>query len=324
MLDSNLTLKELKALLSASTELNGSAHEPRTYDPDDFSVVRSIRLIERQGLPMIVKYGTGVSCVEAETTIFVARHTTVRVPAIYAIFIDTEMPPPPPPSAGRNTHAVLRRREMTYIVEERLPGRTLREAWPFLTPSEREVVVSDLQNIFTQLSELVPGLHCLGPLRGGWQNAYFRLFAHYVPCGELDARTPEDFFVYFIRAAYPDLPSGDKRNWAVRMEHIDVSRRAVFSHGDLQPCNVLVDTGGHVTGVFGWSAAGWYPYFWDTFVLQGSVTRLGARLHGWGDVVPRLCPWYLEEAREFAEVWTAAVETATASDTSLTETSETP
>ncbi|KAI0669356.1 hypothetical protein C8Q78DRAFT_1042897 [Trametes maxima] len=113
---SGLTLEELKRLLFESAELNVAGDHFRPYYPDDYSVSRSVRLVERYGYPMIVRYGTRVSSVEAETTTFVSRHTPVRVPNVYAVFKETET----------IIDTDDEERVLTYIVEERLPGQVSR------------------------------------------------------------------------------------------------------------------------------------------------------------------------------------------------------
>ncbi|KAI9826020.1 MAG: hypothetical protein M1826_006818 [Phylliscum demangeonii] len=42
------------------------------------------------------------------------------------------------------------------------------------------------------------------------------------------------------------------------------SRQSVFTHGDIAPRNILVDSGTYeVTGVVDWECAGWYPDYWE-------------------------------------------------------------
>ena len=36
----------------------------------------------------------------------------------------------------------------------------------------------------------------------------------------------------------------------------------VFTHGDLDPRNILVEDG-HVSGIFDWEQSGWYPKYWE-------------------------------------------------------------
>ncbi|GKZ35261.1 hypothetical protein AbraIFM66950_005855 [Aspergillus brasiliensis] len=47
---------------------------------------------------------------------------------------------------------------------------------------------------------------------------------------------------------------------AKRMQGL--SHRIVFTHGDLQHHNIMVQ-GGRITGFLDWEAAGWYPEYWE-------------------------------------------------------------
>ncbi|KAF9447055.1 hypothetical protein P691DRAFT_672269 [Macrolepiota fuliginosa MF-IS2] len=40
----------------------------------------------------------------------------------------------------------------------------------------------------------------------------------------------------------------------------------VFTHGDLNPHNIMVNTDGHVCGIFDWEAAAWLPDYWEVSV----------------------------------------------------------
>ncbi|KAH8586814.1 hypothetical protein B0O99DRAFT_656668 [Bisporella sp. PMI_857] len=46
-----------------------------------------------------------------------------------------------------------------------------------------------------------------------------------------------------------------------------------FSHGDLNPCNIIV-RGGTVVGIIDWEFSGWYPHYWEyTSAWFGNATR---------------------------------------------------
>ncbi len=38
---------------------------------------------------------------------------------------------------------------------------------------------------------------------------------------------------------------------------------SVFTHADVAPRNLIVDSTGHITGVIDWEMAGWYPDYWE-------------------------------------------------------------
>ncbi|KAF2478357.1 kinase-like protein [Lindgomyces ingoldianus] len=54
---------------------------------------------------------------------------------------------------------------------------------------------------------------------------------------------------------------------------VEIHVLVLFTHGDLNPINVLV-CGGNVVGIIGWEFSRWYPHYWDyTSAWFGNVTR---------------------------------------------------
>jgi thiamine kinase-like enzyme len=50
--------------------------------------------------------------------------------------------------------------------------------------------------------------------------------------------------------------------------------RIVFSHNDLSPRNVLVDSWGRLVGILDWEMAGWFLEYWEyTAALGSSVSQ---------------------------------------------------
>ncbi|KAI0761502.1 kinase-like domain-containing protein [Trametes elegans] len=286
----SLTLQELKRLLAVSPELHGEARVPGPWQVKNSPTARSVRLVQWKQIPLVVKYGTEVCLAEAETTIFVSLHTTVRVPRIYGTFVESDR-------LGDESRA---RQTVTYIFEEQLLGQTLTEVWPLLTCSERKTIEYELADVFFKLSSIGPSSkRCLGPLRGSWKNAWFFPFQARFPYGEQGARTTQSFLAYFQDIAFAKRKEDG-------LERFDLYRRAVFSHGDLRPANIMINAG-HIVGIIDWAEAGWYPYFWDSFVLECS-TFAYRKLRGWDGLAQGLGAWYADEAHEFLETWVCAME----------------
>lgn len=62
----------------------------------------------------------------------------------------------------------------------------------------------------------------------------------------------------------------------------------VFTHGDLNPFNILVN-GDRVVGILDWEFSGWYPYYWEyTSAWHGNKTRQGCQgmIHQFLDQYP--------------------------------------
>ncbi|KAI0785877.1 kinase-like domain-containing protein [Abortiporus biennis] len=179
---------------------------------------------------------------------FVGKFTSVRVPIVHAFFIDDTS-------------------KMGFLVEERLPGCTLEEALPQMDENTQEVIINEFRNIYSQLDTLSSRRDSLGPLHGPWNNQWFHTLAEHFPIDEDTGRSVNTFLKYFY-----DVPGyyniyRPKPSFEGIMSSFDLSKPPVFSHGDLMPCNIMVENG-HIVGVIDWAEAGWYPYFWDSYVLE--------------------------------------------------------
>lgn len=250
---------------------------------------RTVIAVTIASIPLIVKFGTTVSVNEASITRFVAARTSVPVPTIYHTFHDTSM--------GR-AHPI------TYIVESRLPGATLRSALPTVTAAEQHTLARDLAGIMAQLAALSAHRTTLGPMEGPWRNAYFRDFLAEYPCGIDDARTTEDFLRYFLRIeGYRDRREPPK-TIAESLRTFDLQRPPLFSHGNMGPTHILV-SGGHVVGIVDWAEAGWYPYFWDEFVAAQAIWLITKEEEKakWAEISPNIPLRFCDEYDAFKKIW---------------------
>ncbi|KAH8179737.1 sulfate permease family protein [Sarocladium implicatum] len=51
-------------------------------------------------------------------------------------------------------------------------------------------------------------------------------------------------------------------------DHLPRSSESVFTHGDLAPRNIMVDSAGRINGILDWELAGWYPDYWEQASMQ--------------------------------------------------------
>lgn len=66
----------------------------------------------------------------------------------------------------------------------------------------------------------------------------------------------------------------------------------MFTHGDLNPSNIMV-SGNQAVSIIDWEFAGWYPYYWEyTSSWYGNLTRLA-----WQDIIPKFLEPYPEELK---------------------------
>lgn len=278
----NLDLADVKSLAIKGAVLNYdqslmySCHSVPT---------RRVLDVALDGVKLIVKFGTDVYPVEASITRYVSEHTNVRVPNVYATFVDDTQGPRP----------------VTYIVEERLPGQTLGSFLTSTSPHIDDTLLQELKDILTQLSTLNQHTTSLGPLQGPWRNDYFRSFLERFPCTPDDARTTRDFIEYFLHVSRSRNISYS-RNVEECLLPFDFERPPVFSHGDLGPSNIMVENG-HIVGIIDWEQAGWYPYFWDDFVASGAGKGMVDGHDKWVSICPQVFQTFPEEVVAFSKIW---------------------
>jgi len=203
---------------------------------------------------IIVKYGETVVIEQAEATSFVSSNTTIPVPKILrATTLDNK----------------------NHIYMTRLSGTPLSECVRSLSQSELETIALELKHYLDQLRGLkikdYEKSEFLGSLNGG--PCLDKIF-----CSGRPQRGPfrtEREMYENICDRMVDLRSWG-RNKPDNYDHIrrrmyrENSNHAItFTHGDLSPCNILVQEG-HVTGILDWEEAGWYPECWEYIkAMQG-------------------------------------------------------
>ncbi|KAG7000720.1 hypothetical protein FOFC_03515 [Fusarium oxysporum] len=205
---------------------------------------------------LIVKTGPFVHLTEAATMSFVAANTSIPVPAVHCSFIH---------------------KNRAFIVMERIQGNSLAEAWPTLSDA-------GLDNIFAQLRQMFQELRALPPPPGTGVES----------CGGgslRDSRIPrsrprfgpfkcvQDFHRWLREDLRPEEQPEHMHDQEWKEIKEMVSKQdgpwppAVFTHGDLNPFNILV-RGGYVVGIIDWEFAGWYPCYWEyTSAWCGNHTR---------------------------------------------------
>lgn len=281
----DLTFPHVVSLASKGTVLN--------YDQSLLYSSRSVpsrRVLEVvvEGVPLIIKFGTDVSPSESSATRYVADNTTIRVPVIYATFVDKTQGPRP----------------VTYIIEERLPGATLGAVLPKLDEDTFAALRKELRDILAQLSMLSTHRTSLGPFEGPWRNDYFRPFLERFPCTIDDARTSREFIEYFLGVSR-SRDISYSRSTEECLLPFDFDRPPTFSHGDLGPSNIMVEDG-HIVGIIDWEQAGWYPYFWDHFVASGAGKGMLNEKDMWTSFYAQVFQTYPEELAAFGKIWTDA------------------
>ncbi|KAK9434689.1 chitinase 18-4 [Metarhizium brunneum] len=171
---------------------------------------------------------------EIEAMNYVAAHTTVPVPKIYAVHNEGHF---------------------TYIEMEFIRGETLEEAWEHLSKGQMTAIFDDLKNHLSSLRALQPPKQ--GMVSSALQNPAF------------DCRIGFRFFGPVSHDDFHSLTRGH-----LIMEDVEPflgpevakthtgSYATYFTHADLAPRNIMVRNG-RIIAIIDWAFAGWYPEYWE-------------------------------------------------------------
>ncbi|KAK6958398.1 hypothetical protein Daesc_001197 [Daldinia eschscholtzii] len=245
--------------------------------PTDNSGVYQNVLDGRSGTWWIGSGGLFVHLTEAATMIFVAKNTSIPVPRVYCAFVHNNI---------------------AHIVMERIQGDPLSSAWKKLSEEDLESILSQLRHMLQELREIKPppntGVEsCVG---GSLQDP--RMTRSYPRFGPF--KTIQDFHSW-LRGGLEieDFPNGipnpqTDHDWDDFQELVEKQKRpwpaSVFTHGDLNPTNILV-RGNKVVGIIDWEVGGWYPPYWEY------TSACYLHVEEWRNTVPKFLEPYPEEFR---------------------------
>lgn len=223
---------------------------------------------------LIVKTGPFVHLTEAATMQFVAAKTSIPVPRVHCSFVY---------------------KNRAYIVMERIQGRSLPHAWETLSEADRESIFAQLRRMFRELRTLSPPDKQIQSCVGGSlrDSRIPRSRPRFGPF-----RTAQEFHLWLRKGLRPEEhPTRENdQDWEDIKEMVAKQDRPcpppVFTHGDLNPFNILI-RGDQVVGIVDWEFAGWYPYYWEyTSAWYGNLTR-----QAWQDMIIKFLDPYPEELK---------------------------
>ncbi|KAK2589971.1 hypothetical protein QQS21_012347 [Conoideocrella luteorostrata] len=134
-------------------------------------------------------------------------------------------------------------------------GEPLAEAWPRLTKAEKQNFALQLRGILSGMRDLQapsPLIACMG---GQFEDA-----GHHTPYttalfdeadGELNEHTMRNIAKQTSRQAMESFCDMKPKY-----------NRIVFTHGDLNPNNIII-RGSQIVGIIDWREAGWFPEYWE-------------------------------------------------------------
>lgn len=166
---------------------------------------------------------------------YVASHTTIPVPRIYAI----------------HTKNIAIYIEMAYI-----PGDTLSTVWDSLSTDDRDTIFADIKKYVSCLRELPPpkqDIVCSASRNPAYDCRIGFQFFGPMTHDEFHSLTRKHLLMEDVKAGVLGRE--------VATTH--TSRyRTCFTHADLAPRNIIVRHG-RVAAIIDWAFAGWYPEYWE-------------------------------------------------------------
>ncbi|KAM3439261.1 hypothetical protein MY4824_002790 [Beauveria thailandica] len=204
---------------------------------------------------LIVKKGRDIHLTEAATMAFIAARTKVPVPRVHCSFT---------------------RQNTTYIVMERMRGKSLPAAWSELSEADVERILLQLRSMLQELRAVpAPGIAIESCVGGSLYDSRIPQRPRFGPFPCTQA------FHEWLReglGSEEKPPHVDDEEWAdikymIAMQNQDWGT-PVFTHGDLNPFNIMVRDG-NIEAIIDWEFSGWYPRYWEyTSVWLGNKTRM--------------------------------------------------
>ncbi|THW64501.1 kinase-like protein [Aureobasidium pullulans] len=237
------------------------------------------------GRQFVVKYGRGLDLIEGQNAIWVATHTGIRVPKIYALYEDSED-------------------EIKYIIMERLPGTTLEEAWPSMSNAQKDMVCQQLRDIMQELRALSsPGGYCSldeRPLPDGLMHFEgIHEDPSIISGGPFATEQDLNRAILQRAATFHEHLKGKAKFYERVFSEVFTNHPPTFSHGDFQRKNIMVNflESGADVALIDWESAAWWPSYYDYSTALFGCHRFADDWHHWLEKVLDPClkeaPWVL-------------------------------
>ncbi|KAM5544231.1 hypothetical protein V8D89_001891 [Ganoderma adspersum] len=233
--------------------------------------------VRRLPFGLYAKHGKDTSVAEALATQYVSVNTTIPVPDILDVLLD---------SAGA-----------PLILMTRVPGRQLAEmpgSANDLSDAQLRVFTDTVTSWLAQLRQLGPPPS--GPAVCGFMGTPFMSYRlNHDKC--VGPFSSSDEFHRSYYCALPSEASPDMRALEKRIR--EKPCRICFTHGDISPNNLLVDEDYVPVGLVDWGCAAWMPEYWELT----SCIYLRQCYLGWVHVFKAALPQYEDELAVEMEMW---------------------
>lgn len=194
----------------------------------------------------VVKYGYDVKISEAKNMVFVAKHTSIRLPYVFDAWVE---------NGGKDTN---NEDDIGFIVMSYIDGRLLDEVWSELSDSSRDDVQQQLYQFIRELRQSES--ECPGPIGCGVSEGAF--FTDY-GAGPFISKDEMEAWFNERLAVCREFGITDEGQKGFR----GLFRRLVMCHMDLHPRNVILDSQGKAW-LIDWGYAGMYPPYFETATIS--------------------------------------------------------
>ncbi|KAG5934226.1 hypothetical protein E4U53_000731 [Claviceps sorghi] len=185
---------------------------------------------------------------EVEAMQYVAAHTTVPIPKLFAVHVD-------------DGDIYI---EMAYI-----KGTTMCGGWRSLSTDQKNVVLAELKQHVSSLRELPPPVE--DTVSSAYQNPAW------------DVRVGRNLFGPVSLHEFHSVVRGHLVMEDVAqylgdgVVHMHTAPyRICFTHADLSSTNIIIRNG-HIAAIIDWDFAGWYPEYWESTKAHYTASGDGAR-----------------------------------------------
>ncbi|KAM5544159.1 hypothetical protein V8D89_002208 [Ganoderma adspersum] len=226
---------------------------------------------------LYAKHGCNTSVTEALATQFVSVNTTIPVPTILDVLLDSFGTP--------------------LILMTRAPGTPLGD----MPLTANELSDAQLGTFTSTMARWLTQLRQLGPRPSGQAVCGFTgtpFMSYRIDhSGCVGPFSSSDEFHSQYCCTLPPQADPDIRALAKRVR--EKPYRVCFTHGDISPSNILVDEDYVPVGLVDWGCAAWMPEYWE---LTSSI-YCRQRYAAWVRIFKAALPQYEEELAVEMELW---------------------
>jgi aminoglycoside phosphotransferase (APT) family kinase protein len=178
---------------------------------------------------------------------------------------------------------VLETPDASYLLMTQVPGRPIGQLLDTMTDEQVEGVVTDLKRYVAEL-RAIPNKVCKFQICNSEGGGILDWRIPDSQSEELRFQTEIEFHNYLT-----ENMTDDTRRHAAKSHA--VPHAIVFTHGDLNPRNILGENG-KITGIVDWENAGFFPEYWEYTKMHYTVRSV---IRWLADVVDQMFEGYRDE-----------------------------